>query len=61
MTIKGIVPNLLANMIKCIKPQLENSAIIEIVERGAIALGVVLAVIACQITTSYLSSKIAMA
>ena len=48
-------------MIKCIKPQLENSAIIEIVERGAIALGVVLAVIACQITTSYLSSKIAMA
>jgi len=55
------VPNLLANMIKCIKPQLENSAIIEIVERGAIALGVVLAVIACQITTSYLSSKIAMA
>ena len=48
-------------MIKCIKPQLENSAIIEIVARGAIALGVVLAVIACQITTSYLSSKIAMA
>lgn len=54
------VPNLLSDMIRCINPALGNSAIIEIIKKGAIALGVVLAVIACQITTSYLSSKIAM-
>lgn len=55
-----LVPNLLSDMIKCIDPKLGNSAIIKILEKGGIALAAVLCVIACQIATSYFSSKIAM-
>ena len=55
-----LVPNLLSQMIKCIDPTLGDSAIIEILKKGGIALAAVLGVIVCQILTSYFSSKIAM-
>lgn len=55
-----LVPNLLSQMIKCIDPALGDSAIIEILKKGGIALAAVLGVIVCQILTSYFSSKIAM-
>ena len=55
-----LVPNLLSDMIRSIDPEAGNSAIIKILEKGGIALLAVLLVIACQITTSYLSSIIGM-
>lgn len=54
------VPTLLSNMIKCINPELGSSAFIEILKSGSIALIAILGVIACQITTTYFSSKIGM-
>lgn len=54
------VPNLLSDMIRSIDPNAGNAAIIQILEKGGIALIAVLFVIICQITTSYLSSKIGM-
>lgn len=60
VVINLLVPNLLSDMIRCINPSLGNKAIIQILYKGGIALLAVLGVIACQISTSYFSSKIAM-
>lgn len=60
VVINLLVPNLLSDMIRCINPSLGNNAIIQILYKGGIALLAVLGVIACQISTSYFSSKIAM-
>ena len=54
------VPTLLSDMIRSIDPNLGNAAIVQILQKGGIALLAVLFVVACQITTSYLSSKIGM-
>lgn len=60
VVINLLVPNLLSDMIRCINPSLGNKAIIQILYKGGIALLAVLGVIACQISTSYFSSKISM-
>lgn len=55
-----IAPTLLANMIRSIDPTQGSKAILNILEKGAIALAAVLCVVICQIIISYLSSKIGM-
>ncbi len=54
------VPNLLSDMIRSIDPNAGTESILNILSKGGIALIAVLFVITCQITTSYLSSKIGM-
>ena len=54
------VPNLLSDMIRSIDTTNGSAAIINILKKGGIALLAVVFVIVCQITVSYLSSRIGM-